>query len=69
MPTKECRIKFILEEDILKTIAEEFNIDLSNKKESNKQLKEIIGDYIEHKIKISKDIEVEIKDIDSSKDT
>lgn len=60
---KQCEIKFVIDDTLLKIIALKFKIDLRNKEEANRKLEEFIKDYIKTQMRVTKDIEAKVKDI------
>lgn len=59
---KECEIKFVIDEILLKIIAMKFKIDLKNKEEANKKLEEYIKDYLKTQLKATKEVQVKVTD-------
>lgn len=60
---KQCEIKFVIDDNLLKIIALRFKIDLANKDEANRKLEEFIKDYMETQMRITKNIEARVRDI------
>jgi len=59
---KQCEMKFIIDENLLRTIAKRFKIDLSNDEEANRKLEDFIKEYMTTQIRITKEIQVKVTD-------